>query len=220
MKKLIVIAALFAQVNLSAQSKMLSGYIRLGVTTVHDTKIGLQKMTGINEFGTDFYGAGAELLYKTGKWILDSEIMLHSHGPKNNNERFAEPFIATLVGKAGFALIDEKNLFVYPSAGIGCASFLVSTYNKLNNRKSNLHTVYLFQPVAVVALNADVIIYRFNNTPSTGILPVGIRTGYRFSRNSTKWKGLSGSDLEPEPFSSRSWFFSVALGMGYITTKK
>ncbi|MBL7696893.1 MAG: hypothetical protein JNK79_02000 [Chitinophagaceae bacterium] len=147
-------------------------------------------------------------------------MSIMAHGPVGTGDNYAEPFAGTLIGRGGIVVFETRNLLAYPSVGAGLSGIFVNTYKKKDAAKTELHSIHLVTPSIDFGVNGDVIIYRFRNEPTTGILPVGFRTGYRFSTRSDKWKRLSGSNLTKQLFANSGWYFSIALGIGYYSPGK
>ena len=209
----------FFSICVNGQTRGYAGYIRIASKTMHDARNVLpQIVPGISGFSSNFYGVGGELEYKINRTVFDAELMILSQGPVNSGERFAEPFTGHVIVKAGYDVFNTNNVFIYPNAGVGLGGILVNTYQKTEGVKTGMHTIYLVQPVFDIGLNGDVIIYRFRNEMPTGVLPVGLRAGYRFAFSSDTWRRANGPGVSSADFSTRGWYLSIALGMGYITS--
>lgn len=221
MKVKLILVLLFISAASFAQSKLFAGYIRLGMVQIPDSKNILGEMTSyVYPFAKSYYGIGGELSFESRQWVINSELMVHSHGAVNANEKFAEPFLTNLLLKTGYVLVQGKNAFIYPAVGGGFSGLILSTYKKTDGVKVNMHSAYLAQPCLDFSVNSDVIIYRFSDQPSTGILPVGLRVGYRLTGKSDNWKRMEGTEIKNLKFSASGWYLSVALGMGYVKGKK
>jgi hypothetical protein len=219
MKILLAILVNVVSTYTIAQTRGYAGYIRMGSMHIPDTKNAMSQIVpGINGFTSNFYGIGGELQYRINKVAFGGQVMVLSHGPVNSGDRYAEPFTGDVIVKAGYAVLDTRNVFVYPSAGIGMGYVLVNTYQKSGGNKTQLHTIYLIQPVFDLGLNGDVIAYKFKDEMPTGILPIGLRAGYRFAFASDNWHRINGSGMSNGRFSPSGWYLSLALGMGYITS--
>lgn len=204
-----------------AQSRGYAGYIRMGTMRIPDARNVLPRLVpGITGFTSNFAGVGGELEYRNNHTVVDAELMILSHGPVSSGDRYAEPFTGEAVLKAGHVVIRNKRFWMYPNAGLGFGATVLNTYQKSGDVKNELHSVYLFQPIADLGLNTNVIVYRFKSEAPTGILPVGIRAGYRISFASHAWRRTDGVDLSQADYSIRGWYLSVALGMGYITSNQ
>jgi hypothetical protein len=200
------------------QSRGYAGYIRIGSMSVPNAGNSLSSVIpGISSFSSNFTGIGGELEYRAHRTILDAELMILSQGPVNSGVQYAEPFTGAAVLKTGYVIINTRNFLLYPNAGAGFGGVVVNTYQKSGDVKEQLHTIYLIEPVFDLGVSGNVIMYRFKNEAPTGILPVGVRAGYRFAFTSNDWRRANGSDLSHADYSMRGWYVSVALGMGYIT---
>lgn len=205
----------------AAQSNGYAGYIRLGAMRLNDSRTTMEKFApGYRGFKDNFYGIGGEFELKMERYILDGEITLLSHGPVNADSNYAEPFVGAITGKFGYTVFEKGRVTIYPSVGGGVSTLLVNTYTKVTGKKQAFHTTYLVQPTFDIGINANWIVYYFRSTTPTGILPIGIRAGYRFSVTTDNWKRIDGTNLRPVAFSADGYYLSLALGMGYITGKK
>lgn len=186
-----------------------------------NAKKALEKVVpGIGGFNSNFSGIGGELEYRNGSMVYDAELIVLSQGPVNSGDQFADPFSGDLMFKTGYALVNFPNVVLYPHIGAGAGYTLVNTYIKSGDVKQGLHSIYLIQPVLDLGLSANVIVYRFSEAMPTGILPVGIRTGYRFSGSSDNWRRVDGSSTFKADYSMRGWYVSIALGMGFLTSNQ
>jgi hypothetical protein len=202
-----------------SQSRGYAGYIRLGTMSIHDARSVLPELAnGISGFTSSFSGIGGELEYRAKRTVIGAELMILSQGPHNSGADYAEPFTGAAMLKTGYAVVDKKSFIIYPNAGVGFGTVVLNTYQKSGNLKKQLHSIYLIEPVFDLGLSSDVIIYRFKRDMPSGILPVGIRAGYRFAFDSNDWHRTNGSDLSKTNYSITGWYFSVALGIGYITS--
>jgi hypothetical protein len=218
MKILLVIFINLLSICVMSQTRGYAGYLRIGSMHMPDAKNVLPEIvTGVTGFSSNFYGIGGELEYKINKTVLNAELMILSHGPVNTGNRYAEPFTGHMMARAGYAILDSRNIFIYPNAGIGVGGVVVNTYEKSEGVKRQLHTIYMMEPIFDFGINGNVIIYRFKDDMPTGILPVGIRAGYRFSFPSDDWRRINGTDMSRASFSTRGWHLSIALGIGYIS---
>jgi hypothetical protein len=221
MKLLLFILLNAASIIAIGQSRGYAGYIRMGSMSVPDARDVFPKvMPGITGFTSNFTGIGGELEYRSNRTVVDAELMILSHGPVNSGDSYAEPFTGGAVLKAGYVALQTRNFLMYPNAGAGFGAVVVNTYQKSGDVKNKLHSIYLLQPVLDFGLNSNVIVYRFKNQTPTGILPVGVRAGYRLSFASHDWRRTNGVDLSQADYSMRGWYLSVALGMGYITSNE
>lgn len=203
------------------QSRRYAGYIRMGLMNVPDARNVLPELVpGVSGFTSNFTGIGGELEYRNNHTVVDAELMILSHGPVNSGDKYAEPFTGGAILKAGYVALDTRNFWMYPNAGVGFGAVVVNTYQKSGSVKNELHSIYLIQPVIDLGLNSNVIVYRFKNETPTGILPVGVRAGYRLSFASHDWRRTNGVDLSRANYSMRGWYLSLALGMGYITSNQ
>ena len=220
MKVLLIVIVNFISSLSIAQSRGYAGYIRIGTMNVSSARNALPIVVpGIAAFTSTFTGIGGELEYRVNRTVFDAELMMMSHGPVSSGDRYAEPFTGAAMFKTGYVTFYRKNFLVYPNAGVGFGSVLVNTYQKSGDVKKELHTIYLIQPVFDLGLSSNLIVYRFKNDISTGVLPVGARAGYRFSSTSNKWHRVEKLDASSANYSMRGWYVSVALGMGYISSK-
>ena len=203
------------------QSRGYAGYIRIGMMSVPDAeKVLPQIVPGVSGFTQNFYGIGGELEFRSNKRVFDAEFMVLSHGPVNSGDSYAESFTGDVMFKAGYAVFNTRSVFIYPNAGIGLGGALVNTYQKAGGVKTQFHTIYLVQPAFDLGVNANVIVYRFKDETPTGILPVGLRAGYRFAASSDNWHRMTESGSSRASYSTRGWYLSIALGMGYISSNQ
>ena len=212
---------IFNAVSLFAlgQSRSYAAYIRIGSLNVPDARnVFPELVPSVRNFSSNFTGIGGELVYRSNRTLIDAELMILSQGPRNSGDNYAEPFTGAAVLKTGYAVLNSRRLLVYPNAGVGFGATVLNTYQKSGDVKKQLHSIYLIEPVFDLGLSSDVIIYRFKDELPTGALPVGIRCGYRFAITSHNWHRAVGSDLSMAGYSMGGWYFSVALGMGYITS--
>jgi len=217
MKLLLTIVISAMSMVAFGQPRGYAGYIRIGSMGVPDARRVLpQLLPGISGFSSNFKGIGGELEFRVERTVFDAELMVLSHGPVNSGDQYAEPFTGGALLKAGYAVINGRNFLMYPNAGAGFGSVVVNTYQKSGNLKKQLHTIYLVQPVFDFGVSGNVIVHRFKNETPTGILPVGLRAGYRFSFASNNWRRVDGADVSPTAYSMHGWYVSVALGMGYV----
>ena len=204
-----------------SQSRGYAGYIRMGAMRFPDARNVLPNLIpGITGFTSNFTGIGGELEYRSNHTVVDAELMILSHGPVNSGNKYAEPFTGGAILKSGYVALDTRNFWMYPNAGVGFGAVVVNTYQKSGDAKNELHSIHIIQPVIDLGLNSNVIVYRFRNETPTGILPVGVRAGYRFSFASHDWHRTNGVDLSRADYSMRGWYLSLALGMGYITSNQ
>ena len=221
MKILLVIFINLLSIFALGQTRGYAGYIRIGSMHMPDAQNVMPKIVqGVTGFSSNFYGIDAELEYKINKTVFDAELMILSHGPVNTGDQYAEPFTGNVIARAGYAILNSRNIYVYPNAGLGVGGVVVNTYEKSEGVKRQLHTIYMLQPNFDFGIHGNVIIYRFKEGMPTGILPVGIRAGYRFSFPSNDWQRINESDMSKASFSTSGWHFSIALGMGYITSNQ
>lgn len=219
--KLTTLMLVILSFGVNAQTHGYAGYIRIGMMNVPDAGKTFPNIApAVGNFKNHFYGIGGELEYKSNKAIADAEVMVLSHGVVSSDIHYAEPFNGSLVAKGGYVVFENSTLTIYPFAGAGISSTLLNRYVKANGVKEQMHTIYLLQAVADVGLSTNVILYRFKNTMPTGILPVGLRAGYRFAGSSDKWKKIDGTGMQRNSFSPRGWYISLALGMGYVSPIK
>jgi hypothetical protein len=221
MKILLLLLISLTSIYAIGQAREYAGYIRIGSMHVPDAKSVLPAVVpGVSGFSPDFYGVGGELEYKMNRTVIDAELMILSHGPVNSGDRYAEPFTGSVMARAGYAVIDDRNIFIYPNAGIGVGGVAVSAYEKSEGVKSQMHTIYMLQPVFDLGVNGSIILYRFKDEMPTGILPVGLRAGYRFSFPSDDWRRINKTGMSSVSYSTRGWYLSIALGMGYIPSSQ
>ena len=221
MRTFIFIVFILCAAQVFSQTNGYAGYLRLGGFSMPDARnVSGQIVPGVEGFKRSFYGIGGELEYKFNRKIIDAELMISSHGPTNFDTQYAEPFAGAVMLKTGYAIIDNKNFFMYPNVGFGISSILINTYTKSGSIKSELHTVYMFQPAMDIGLNANIIVYQFKPSLPSGMLPVGLRAGYRFAASSDNWKRINETGLQKKNFSTRGWYVSIALGMGYSSSVK
>jgi hypothetical protein len=218
MKSFFVILLSTICLGVQGQVQSYAAYLRLGMNNINDSRDVLPLVVPeIGGFKKGYYGIGGEFEFISNRIVLDGEISIMTHGPVGNGTRYVEPSTAALIGKTGFTLIENRRVMIYPAFGAGFNSLFLNTYTKKDGLKSDRHFAYLITPTIDMGVHGDVIIYRFRNTPSTGILPVGVRTGYRFTTLSDKWKRTSGTNISRQLFANSGWYFSVALGIGYYS---
>lgn len=222
MKNIYFIPLLIACSTVKGQSKSYAAYLRLGVVNVENSGTILPAViTNVSGFTNAYYGIGGEFEYKLNSFIVAGDISIMAHGPVNNGDNYAEPFAGTLIGRVGIAVFERRHILVYPSIGGGLSGIFVNTYTKKDAIKTGIHSIHLVTPAIDLGVCSDVIIYRFRSESPTGILPVGFRSGYRFSTQSDNWKRMSGSsNLTKQLFANSGWYFSVALGIGYYSSGK
>ena len=203
------------------QSRGYAGYIRIGTMNVNDAKNVLPQLAnGVTNFTSNFSGIGGELEYRVNRTVIDAELMIMSQGARNSGDDYAEPFTGAALLKTCYAFLNRRNLILYPNAGIGFGATVLNTYQKSANIKKQLHSIYLVEPLFDLGVSSNVIIYRFKQAMPTGVLPVGIRAGYRFAIPSHDWHRADGTDLSRAKYSISGWYLSIALGMGYITSNQ
>ena len=213
----IMLAVFFFTASTSAQSKWYSGYFTIGYQNLSDAGEKLQvMMPGMKKINNSFYGIGAEGSWKNKKIVLAGHAGISSHGAVSEGNSFAEPFIGYGMVKGGYVFFENKNTAIYPSIGGGITSVIVTSYEKNQNIKSNLHSVYLISPALEIGMNIDQVVYRYNNAPSTGMFIAGLRSGYWVSRKSDHWK-RTGNSQNNIALASRGFYVTLALGIGYIS---
>lgn len=222
MKTFILIILNFIAAAAAAQTRGYATYIRIGYMALPDAEnVTGRIVNNITGFNQSFFGIGGEMEYKVNKNIIDAELMVMSSGPTSLDSHYEESFTGAIMFKTGYLIAESKNVFIYPSVGAGISSFLMNTYIKTGNEKERLHTIYLIQPAFDLGLNGDIIIDRFKNGLPTGALPVGLRAGYRFAPSSDNWKRIDGAaGMQKNKFSTRGWYVSIALGIGYYASLK
>lgn len=221
MKLIFFIIISVCAVTTFGQSRGYAGYIRIGTMNVAGAKSALSNVVpAITGFTSNFSGIGGELEYRVNRIVYDAELMILSQGPANSGDSFAEPFTGDLMFKAGYAILNTRSIVLYPNAGLGLSYTLVNTYQKSGGVKQQLHSIYLVQPLADLGLTTNVIVYRFKDDLPTGILPIGVRVGYRFGFSSDNWHRVDDVSTFKADYPIRGWYLSLALGMGYLTANK
>ena len=213
----IMLAVFFLAGSSSAQSKWYSGYFTMAYRNLSDAGEKFQvMMPGMKKINSAFYGIGAEGSWKKDKIVLTGQAGISWHGAVSEGNSFAEPFIAHGVVKAGYVFFENKNTVIYPAIGGGITSVIITSYEQNQNIKSNLHSIYLISPALEAGMNIDRVVYRYNNSRSTGMFIAGLRSGYWVSRKSDHWK-RTGNSQNNIALVSRGFYVTLALGIGYIS---
>src|SRR5688572_2811229 len=218
---LLVLLMFFSMPVIHAQSKGFAGFFTIGYNNVSNAGQKLQLMLpGMEKLTNNYYGIGGEAYWKSGKLILGAQAGIYAHGVVSNGEKHAEPFSANGMIKGGYIIIENRDLFIYPTVGGGIAGTVITSYEKNGNLKSALHSIYLISPAIDFAINLDPIIYRFTTRPASGVFISGVRTGYRLSKKSDYWKRVNDQPNQKISFANNGFYASMAFGIGYFDSSK
>jgi hypothetical protein len=216
-KLVFLIPMLFIVFAVKAQTKGYAGFFNVNYENVSNVKTQLQPMMPrMRTLTNSFYGIGGEAYWKNGKTIFGANGNILAHGVVNNGENHGELFTGTAILKAGYVVYENNNLFMYPSVALGTRAMVITSYLKSDNVKSQFHSIYLLSPAIDFGLNADKIVYRFANRPSTGVFIAGLRTGYRLSLRSDNWRRINDPQMIPTNFTNNAFYVTVAVGIGYF----
>ena len=217
MKLICIILSLLIVSAVNGQRNGISTYFRIGYNNNPNTDSKLLAVApGGNEFSSHFYGIGGEVSWKSNKNILAAEGLIYAHGAVSEASEYSEPFIGTALLKTGYILYENNSMFVYPSVGVGMSGIGITTYNKQQDKKSDIHTTYLLAPAFDLGLNSDHIIYRFHSSRPTGAFTFAARVGYRWSKKSDNWRRVENPEFNNVSFANNGFYVGIGLGIAYL----
>lgn len=204
-----------------AQLKGGAGFFKTGYLYAPGSSNILKNLSPAGRLGysNSYFIMGVEAYYRKGNNILGADLYSGEQADYYfATNSYSNPYLGSTHIKFGRIIRETKQHWVYPSVGFGANGIVLATYNRENDKSTNVTSQTLVSPSADIGINEDIILNKMDSDEKTiGGLILGIRIGYSTCVNSTKWNNV---DLNKKRSYSNNYFYlSISIGSGGFVSK-
>jgi hypothetical protein len=230
--KLYTVVFAFVLANTVAAQKIegIAGFIQSGYMNAPNAAKAFNQVFPQNSsgFANNYFLIGAEAFYRQKNNVFMGDWQFGLQKVYSFNNQHAGAVYEAILGKYGWIIKEDKNFWLYPSAGAGASVIALTSYDKIDGRKENMKTQTLVSPSFDFGMNADFLLskLRWKENYYLGWIS-GIKAGYRFSVRSKKWKTDKDEFYKDEfqklyetpSYTNNAFYVMLSFGMGSFDKK-
>lgn len=179
-------------------------------------------------FANNYWLVGTDAYYRHKSNVFMGDLQFGLQKVYSFNDKHAGAVYEAVIGKYGRIIKEEKNFWLYPSAGAGVSVIALTSYEDISGERKNMETLTLTSPSFDIGMNADFLLskLKWNENYYLGWIS-GIKAGYRFSAKSKKWKrdedefykGAFNKLYEISSYTDNVVYLSLSFGIGSFDKK-
>jgi hypothetical protein len=167
-------------------------------------------------FTDNFSLLGLEGVYRKNKWITGFETSFGAQKARAKDVRSFKPYTGAVHAQLGYIVWEQKEYWLYPSAGLGVSMHNLSVREKVLNKTTKIDNIVQYAPSVNFAFNGDLLTTKESkHQKSAGGLILGFRMGYRFSVKDAAWKNEDRNVIENNTnYRNNVYYISLVAGFG------
>ena len=173
-------------------------------------------------FTDNFSLLGLEAVYRSNKWITGFETSFGAQKARTKDIRSFKPYTGAAHAQLGYIICEQKEYWLYPSAGVGVSMHNLSVRERILNKTTKIDNIVQYAPSVNVSFNGDVLTTKeSNHQKSAGGLILGFRMGYRFSLKDATWKNEDSNVIENSShYRNNGYYISLVAGLGFYKSAR
>jgi len=168
-------------------------------------------------FTDNFSLLGLEGVYRRNKLITGFETSFGAQKARTKDIRSFKPYTGAAHAQLGYIVWEQKEYWLYPSAGIGVSMHNLSVREKILNKTIKIDNIVQYVPSLNFAFNGDILTTKESkHQKAAGGLVLGFRVGYRFSLKDAAWKNEDSKVIENSTtYRNNGYYISLVAGFGF-----
>jgi len=210
--------------------KGIAGFIQSGYMNAPNAAKAFSEIYPDNTagFANNYWLIGATAYYRNNNNMFMGDLQFGLQKVYSFNDKHAGAVYEAVLGKYGRIIKEEKNFWIYPSAGVGASVIALTSYDKINGERENMRTQTLVSPTFDIGMNADFLLSKleWNKNYYLGWIS-GVKAGYRVSVKSKRWKkdedefykDAFNKIYEMPSYTNSAFYVTLSFGMGSFDKK-